>query len=114
MDKFSDNFIRYLKNLGHKSSEIDIFTRDTRLYHDLGLYGDEAEDYLEDLHKNYNVDFSTFNFLEYFPPEWPIADNQWQFILYLFWHPKINPDDYKPFTLGMLEQAMIEKVWDAG
>jgi len=48
-----------------------IFT-DTSLNKDLGLYGEEAYDFIHDFSKTFNVDISQFEFDRYFRPEMDI------------------------------------------
>lgn len=39
---------------------------ETRLLHDLGLWGDDAEELLADLGRHFNIDWSGFEFDGYF------------------------------------------------
>lgn len=41
----------------------------TRIYHDLGIGGDDAWELLDDVREEFGVDFSNFNFSKYFPDE---------------------------------------------
>lgn len=55
---------------------------DLRLYHDLKVFGDVAESYIELLQEQYDVDVSKFKFDNYFPQEF-IGDSAIQRVL--FW-----------------------------
>jgi hypothetical protein len=67
-------------------------TNDTRLYHDLGIYGDDAEFFFLDLEKKHHVNLKNFNIDKYFPAE--------------FGSKKL---DYPPFTIGMLDEMIHTK-----
>jgi hypothetical protein len=41
-------------------------TLETRLLHDLGLYGDDAEEVLSEIEKEFHVDYGGFQFDRYF------------------------------------------------
>lgn len=47
----------------------DILNYDIRIYHDLNIYGDDADELLEKYAKEFNVDISFFKFTDYFPEE---------------------------------------------
>jgi len=44
-------------------------TKNTRLYHDMNVYGDEADELITAYSKKFNVDISAFRFSDYFPVE---------------------------------------------
>ncbi len=42
---------------------------DSRVYHDLGIYGDDAREFLLEYSEAFEVDMSAFQFANYFPGE---------------------------------------------
>lgn len=75
-----------------------------RLFHDLGLYGNEAIDFLNSFSYAFNVDMSNFIFDKYFG-----MGNGFTTILYFLFRNKelIN----HPITLGDLAVVAKEKKW---
>ena len=47
----------------------EAFSDSSRLYHDLGIYGDDACEMLEEVREKFGVDFTGFDFSRYFPNE---------------------------------------------
>jgi hypothetical protein len=80
-----------------------------RLYHDLNIYGDIAESYIEILRDNHNVDVSQFNFHDYFPPEFS-GNSQLKKIMFSlipFLRAKFeDKKEYLPFTFHMINEAI--------
>lgn len=62
------NYIEIQKFLEEKSCEKNIFIK-SKIANDLDLWGDDNCDMLEDLITKYNLDFSEFNYSEYFESE---------------------------------------------
>lgn len=102
----------YLSMCGISAKSITKLTRQTRLWHDLGMFGDIAEGNLECLHDHFGVDLSEFDFEKYFPVEF-IGNSLATSILI-----RLVPflDGYlrrraelAPLTLGMIEDAIISK-----
>ncbi len=62
-----DTLAAFLSDFGLSKGEIKKSNMDTRLYHDLGIYGDTAWWFVEELAKK--VDMSHFYYERYFPPE---------------------------------------------
>ncbi|MBX9879871.1 MAG: DUF1493 family protein [Candidatus Obscuribacterales bacterium] len=60
-------------------------TSATRLFHDLGVTGDEASDLLVHFQKEFNVDIKDFSFDDHFtwevPLLWPIVPFYWPLLL---------------------------------
>lgn len=86
---------------------------ETRLHHDLRLYGDEALDYLEVLAKEFKVDLSGFDFDRYFPREFP-GDSFLERELFSIcrWLYKLKRKrGYEPITLAMVDEAITKKTW---
>ncbi len=84
------------------------------MYHDLNLYGDVAEGYMEVLAEHYRVDLSGFEFKRFFPLEFAGKN---QLIRVLFWivpfagNAARKNDEYLPLTLEMIESAIRTKRW---
>ncbi|MDO9459926.1 MAG: DUF1493 family protein [Alphaproteobacteria bacterium] len=69
MSSLSADLREYLKFCGLSNRKLARCSGRTRMYHDLGLYGDIAEAYMEVLVDRYHVDLSGFEFDKFFPPE---------------------------------------------
>lgn len=116
-ENLSDDLKYYLKLCSESEEKIATYNMGTRLYHDLGIYGEIAEDYLDVLSKQYHVDLSNFVFEQYFPPEF--AGNTaidhiliWNFpYIWKLFGSKEKKEKYLPITLAMIEQAITEKKW---
>ncbi|WP_175015405.1 DUF1493 family protein [Burkholderia lata] len=110
----SSELCEYLRKCGFSKKRIDKLTYDTRLYHDLGVYGDLAEGCLEILCDQYHVDLSKFEFDKYFPREF-VGENA--FVRTLLWAVPFlgsgarRHGDYSVLTLGMVENAIRAKCW---
>lgn len=103
-----DDFIIDSGLSDYYKSELDL---KLSLYHDLGIYGDIAESFLETLRSNYNVDISAFIYQDYFPEEF-YGKSQFQKILFSF-IPFLsskakNNSDFKPLTFLMIKNAIRE------
>lgn len=111
-----DCLVRYLRACGLSTRKISRLTMDSRLYHDLGIYGDEAEGCMEALQTEFGVDMSGFDFSDYFPPEFPGRNGLTATLIAFlplsvrrrFVHANCT---YKPFTLVMLQDALQAKRW---
>ena len=105
----------YLKHCGLSQSKIEQCTGSTRMYHDLGLYGDIAEAYMEVLIDHYQVDMTGFEFEKFFPPEFagknPITRAMLWFIPFAG-NAARQRDEYLPLTLEMIDQAIHTKRWN--
>lgn len=73
-----------------------------RLEEDLGLYGDEAVDFMQKYAEKFNVDISLFPFYEYFSPE---MDKISSFLKKMVIGLKKN----KTLTISDLKKGIIEK-----
>jgi hypothetical protein len=110
----SPQVYQYLRNCGLSEKRIANCRADTRLYHDLRVYGDIAEACLEMLRDEYQVDFRGFKFEEYFPPEF-MGNNVFTSLFYSmvpfasYYARKRR--EYSPFTLNMIESLMQSKRW---
>lgn len=61
-----EKLIQLLEEFGIEKEEIN---QNTRLYHDLGIYGDDADEFLEQYTRMFNVKVINFKFSDYFPSE---------------------------------------------
>ena len=117
MSKLPPVLIDFLRLNGLPESKIDSCDFNTSLYHDLGIYGEAAEDYLEVLIDQYHVDMAYFDFDRYFPPEYPGKTPLTRVLIWNFpyiWKlfaPKEDKAKFMPLTLGMIEQAIDQKKW---
>jgi RHS repeat-associated protein len=59
----------YLLRAGYSQDQISRFAENTRLFQDMGLWGDNADDDLKVLGHEFGVDMSSFRFKKYFPTE---------------------------------------------
>ena len=110
---FSDIILSYLIKLGIEHKDIEKYTYDTRWYHDLDNWGDDAWDLAVDL-QDKGVNMSTFVFSDYFPPEFPdfnFLETVFHGLTFqLFYKDKKT---YKTLTLRMIEKVLIAKEWSA-
>ena len=104
---------RFLVEAGCSESVRSKCTLDTRLYHDLGVYGDEAHDYMRTLSESFGVDLSGFDFDEYFPREFPGGNWVERTIRWLV--PGLGrprpASQYRPITLAAVEKAIDVGRW---
>ncbi|QIR26887.1 MULTISPECIES: DUF1493 family protein [Kluyvera] len=119
--------IYFLKTARFSEKEIALLTYDTRLFHDLDLFGDTAENILEILQREFNVDMSSFKFDKYFPTEYSQDVkhiDKLNTLLFFkfnaiarkhFLNIKEKVDgiyaNYRPITLHMIEMSIREKKW---
>lgn len=104
----------YLKHCGLSESKIARCTGSTRLYHDLGLYGDIAEAYIGVLIDDYHVDMSGFEFEKFFPLEFAGKNLITRTFLWLapFAGNAVRQrGEYSPLTLEMIDRAIHTKRW---
>ncbi|MBB3121772.1 DUF1493 family protein [Pseudoduganella violacea] len=106
--------INFLKLCGLRQSRIDNCDLNTRLYHDLGIYGEVAEGCMEVLVNAYQVDMTNFDFKTYFPLEFPGKTGVSRFLLWQIPFARRIVErkaDYSPLTLGMIEAIIHSKQW---
>lgn len=84
-----------------------VLTRETDLVEDLGLSGDDADDFMGKYAEEFAVDAGDFDFSAYFPPEGfdPIG------IFGRLISGSAKKNAIQPLTLGMLEKAAQNGVW---
>jgi hypothetical protein len=107
----------YLKRCGLSDSKIAQCSGSTRMYHDLGLYGDIAESYMGVLADHYHVDLSGFEFEKFFPPEFAGKNMLTRVLLWIVpfaGNAARQRGKYLPLTLKMIDSVMRTKRWDRG
>ena len=109
-----DAVYSYLNALGYSERKIARWTMETRLYHDLGLYGDGAIEDMEFLAERFSVDMSNFVFDYYFPPQFE-GRNWAEYELFNsipFLHRILRGRrSYRELTLRMIDEAMKVGRW---
>lgn len=112
MDELSIELREYLNRCGLTARKIAQCSNGTRMYHDLGLYGDIAEAYMEILANDYHVDLSGFEFEKFFPLEFLgkniLTGLFLQFIPFASYLVR-QRGKYLPLTLEMLDRAIRTK-----
>jgi len=110
-----DEVYGYLSELGYSAQQIAGMTMSTRMFHDLGSYGDTAVDEMSVLQRKFGVDLSEIDFKKYFPPEFEGKSKFDAFIRNMAVSRETrlvtNADRYEPLTLGMINRAMLAKRW---
>lgn len=104
----------YLKRCGLSRRVTATCSNVTRLYHDLGIYGDIAENCMEVLADEYGVDLSEFEFSRYFPSEFVGKNALTRALLWIVpfaGHAARARGKYLPLTLEMLDEALQKKSW---
>jgi hypothetical protein len=86
----------------------------TRLYHDLGFYGEIADNCIAVLVNHYRVDMSGFVFEDFFPPEFPGSTPLTIVLLWLTpfasWIFRCR-QNYSPLTLEAIEKVISAGSW---
>ncbi len=107
----------YLKRCGLSESKVAQCSGSTRMYHDLGLYGDIAEAYIGVLTEHYHVDLSGFEFEKFFPPEFAgknMITRALLWIVPLAGNAARQRSERLPLTLDMIDRAIRSKSWERG
>jgi hypothetical protein len=102
--------VRHFRRCGYSEKTIATFTGETRLFQDIGIFGDNAYDELNLLRKEFDIDFSAFEFKKYFPGNFGVEP----LILMTFWNSKWADRikrRYPPITLSMLDEVIQKKKW---
>jgi hypothetical protein len=110
----NDMVFRYLKELGYSEQRIARMNGNTRLFHDLGIYGDNALEDFQLLQDKFGVDLSDFDFRKYFPPQFEGRNRLEAFILTSIpFASRIvrSRRTYSPLTLEMIDRALRAKRW---
>ena len=85
------------------------------MYHDLGLYGDIAEAYMDVLAGPYQVDLRAFEFEKYFPPEFTGKNTLTRTLLWIMpflGRAARQRNEYSPLTLERIDRALRSKRWE--
>lgn len=105
----------YLKHCGLSESRIAQCSGSTRMYHDLDLYGDIAEAYIEVLAERYHVDLRGFEFEKFFPHEFAgkgVLARALLWVLPFAARVARQRNEYLPLTLERIDRALRSKRWD--
>lgn len=109
-DALSELLRTFLIAYGHPKSEVDTWTRETRLYHDLDWWGDSLDEDLGAIFRHFNVDYSAFPH----SGGCPALGSFDGLIVGLFgwtdWGAKVR-NKYWPITFGMIENAIARGRW---
>ncbi|QLR79678.1 DUF1493 family protein [Citrobacter freundii] len=126
-DSLGPVILAFLRAARFSEKEIVTCKYSTRLFHDLNLFGDTAEDVLELLKSEFGVNMSQFKFYKYFPKEFSKDVNyidtldvillfRLNFLFkkyYTVLRKKVKCvyKKYLPVTLCMIEASIKEKKW---
>lgn len=91
------------------TSSKKILTRDTRLYEDLHIDGDDAVDFMQHFFDEFSIDYGDYSFDHYFIAE---GFSPLELFLLLVSKKKRASYDRPPVTLRMLHQAALDGRWD--
>lgn len=109
-----DAIFPYLRALGYSERRIAAMNAGTRLYHDLGIYGDDAIEYMQLLQTKFGVDLSGLDVDRYFPPEFEGRNKLAAFLLTLIPFSGFllrRRRTYPPLTLAMIDSSLRAKRW---
>jgi len=99
----NENIFERIKTFILKESAVDMdITRDTKIEDDLGIYGDDADDFIIAFGREFDVDIKHFPLGNYFSGE---GDVILPSIIRFFTNGKKR--ERKNFTVGHLEKALI-------
>ena len=98
---------RFLRRAGFSEQQIASMSPETRLYHDLGLDGDNLFDTMALLQLDFGVDLSGLEWSRYAPSEGEKLSWMWYWRLLqrVFGTPK---PQYRPLTLQMIREHCTE------
>jgi len=115
---FPEILRQYLSQIGHSPRFVQKQTLGTRLFHDLDVYGDTADEYMILMSEEFNVDLTGFDFEKYFPTEFyqgsffalhlcTMFPSRW--VRFRYFEPIST---FKPLTLRMIQNALETKKWN--
>ncbi len=107
---------KFLQRFGIPAKRLAQCDGATRIFHDLGIYGDDAIEFIEELAKVYEVDLTDFEFDRYFPPEFHGRTTLEAALLSLipFGHDIARRRTrYLPLTVFMLDRVIRARSWGA-
>jgi hypothetical protein len=113
-NELSTELREYLMHCGLSDSKLDKCNAGTRLYHDLDIYGDIAEAYMEVLVDRYHVDMTGFEFDKFFPQEFAGKNALTRALLWIApfaGNVARQRSEYQPLTLNRLDQVIHIKRW---
>lgn len=93
----------------NSTSPKKLITRDTQLYNDLDVDGEEAVDFMEHFFAEFSIDYGDYNFDHYFVAE---GFSPLEIFLLMISKKKRASYDRPPITLGMLQQAALDGRWN--
>jgi|ERR1043165_2354881 len=102
--------VEWMRRCGHSDKAISSYSKETELFHDLGILGDTAVEQLQVLRNEFGVDFTEFNIDQHFPTELsPDAVLETMYRLFRLSR-CLNSitAKYKPITLGMIQDAITQ------
>jgi len=111
-NKFNEITISFLEKIGYTEKEQRKFSGNTRLFHDLRWFGDDAEE-LTFVLTEFGVNLEGFKFQDYFPAEYP---SKFPLIYSLVPIPRKFFEDtsqYKPLTLAMINRILLSGKWSS-
>lgn len=114
MTELSNELRDYLKRCGLHDDKVARCESNTRMYHDLGFYGDTAEACMEMLANHYRVDLTGFEFDKYFPPEFAGKSMLTRTLLWIIpFAAKANRrhEEYLPLSLETIDRVLQTKRW---
>jgi hypothetical protein len=116
MPQSNQMFARCLKEWGYFPENITLQINKIRLLHDLYIWGDDAWDILEFLHRKLGVDFSNFPFDKYFPSEFSregnsLVSRELLSLIGLKLNIVLTLRKYPEITIGMMEETIKNKRW---
>ena len=97
-NSFEEEVVMFLSD--HLSIAPDKLTRSTRLFHDLGIDGDDAVELIESFSDRFSVDIADFEFSRYFGEEAAVTPLS---IFRIFFH---GTKDIRPLSVESLILAV--------
>ena len=79
-------------------------TSERRLYHDLGLAGDDVDELFEAIQQRFGTRFEGFSFYDYFPDEGEAVMDRLERFLHV-------APSRKPLTIGHLAEVVRRGAW---
>jgi len=101
MQIIEEEVIKAIKYLVEKKI---CLTKNTRIYHDLGITGDDMYELLENIQNKFGTSFEKFDFIEYCPNDLDA------FIDYIIFKIGLG-GKWTPFTVGHLIQVVKSGSW---
>ena len=99
LDVVESEIIKILKKYVNKKV---VLTVDTKIFHDLAMYGDDAWNFLDEVSIKYHIEGSSFEGGLYFPSEG-------EMIWFLRWF-SFFKNNWKPLTIKNLANVVLEKI----